>query len=91
MSQATKTFPTSAYLKTLNTARVLPSVLATSNGHSGLDRMQLGSTSSKLRNPSLLGGDAIGGMSGVRPGVGVLVGLVGGGFVFGWALFFILG
>ena len=30
-------------------------------------------------------------MRDVRPGVGVLVGLVGGGVVFGWAAFFILG
>ena len=67
-------------------------MLATSNGHSGIDREQLGSTSSNLKNSSLsLLGDARGGMRDVRPGVGVLVGLVGGGVVFGWVAFFILG
>ena len=89
MSQATKTFSTSAYTKTLNTARVPPSVLATSNGHSGVDREQLGSTSANIKNSSLLGGGAGGGMRGVRPGVGVLVGLVVGGVGAGWALFFL--
>jgi len=87
MSQATKTFSTSAYTKTLNTARVAPSILATSNGHSGVDREHLGSTSSDLKNTSLLDGDSTGGMKGVRPGVGVLVGLVVGGVVAGWVLF----
>ena len=87
MSQATKTFSTSAYTKTINTAHVASGVLATSNGHSGVDRDQLGSTSSKLKNESLLGGDGKGGMKGVRPGVGVLIGLVVGGFVGGWVLF----
>ena len=90
MSQATKTFSTSAYTKTLNTAKVASAVLATSNGHSGVDRKKLGSTSSNLKNTSLLGGDAKGGMKGVRPGVGVLVGLVVGGVGAVWA-FFILG
>ena len=51
------------------------SVLATSNGHSGTTRKQLGSTSSDLKNTTLLG-DAKGGMSDLRPGVGVLVGLL---------------
>ena len=64
-------------------------MLATSNGHSGVDRQQLGSTGSKLKNDTLLG-DAKGGMKGVRPGVGVLVGLVVGGVVAGWALFFLV-
>jgi len=91
MSQATKTFSTSAYTKTKNTARVGPYALATSNGHSGVDREQLGSTSSDLKNMSLLGGDSgmKGGMRGVRPGVGVLVGLVLGGVFAGWALFLV--
>lgn len=88
MSQATRTFSTSAYTKTLNTARVAPSVLATSNGHSGVDREKMGSTSSRLKNETLLG-DAKGGMRGMRPGVGALVGLVAGGVVAGWALFFL--
>ena len=86
MSQATKTFSTSAYTKTMNTARVPLGVLETSNGHSGVDREQLGSTSSNLRNMSLLGGDAGGGMRGVRPGVGVLGVVVWGGVVVGWGL-----
>lgn len=85
MSQATKTFSTSAYTRTLNTARVPPSVLATSNGHSGVDREQLGSTSSNLKNTSLLFDGGEGGMRGVRPGLGVLGGLVLGG----WALFYL--
>ena len=89
MSQATKTFSTSAYTKTQNTARVPPSVLATSNGHSGVDREKLGSTSSNLKNTSLLfAGDPAGGMKGVRPGLRVLVGLVVGGVVAGWVVLF---
>lgn len=39
------TFSTTAYTQTGNTVTVNPSVLATSNGHSGVDREQLGSTS----------------------------------------------
>jgi hypothetical protein len=76
---------------------VPPGVLATSNGHSGRDREQMGSTSSNLKNSSLLGGSGDemggGGLKGLRPGIGVLVGLVGGGvvFVFGWAGLFVLG
>ena len=46
----------------------------------GVDREQLGSTSSNLKNLSLLG-DARGSVKGMRPGVGVLVGLVVGGSV----------
>ncbi|EMD34954.1 glycoside hydrolase family 79 protein [Gelatoporia subvermispora B] len=42
---STATFATTAYTKTMNTASIDPSVLATSNGHSGKD-LQLGSTSS---------------------------------------------
>ena len=87
MSQATRTFSTSAYTKTLHTAMVPASVLATSNGHSGINREQLGSTSSNLKNTSLLN-DGRGGMNGLRPGMGVLVGLVGG--VVGWAGLFVL-
>jgi hypothetical protein len=85
LSQATKTFSTSAYTGSANTAKVAPGVLATSNGHSGIDREQLGSTSSNNNSIALLG-DAKGGMRGVRPGVGALVGLVVGGVVAGWAL-----
>ena len=76
LSQATKTFSTSTVPGYVNTSRVAPSVLATSNGHSGVDREQLGSTSSNLKNQALLG-DARGSMK----GLGVLVGLVVGGSV----------
>ena len=41
----TETFATTAVTKTANTATVDPSVLATSNGHSGGDRAHLDSTS----------------------------------------------
>ena len=57
----------------------------------------MGSTSLNLRNSGLLGGSGDekggGGLRGLRPGVGVLVGLVGSGvvFVFGWAGLFVLG
>ena len=61
-------------------------MLATSNGHSGKDRVQLGSTSLNLKNSSLRlligNGDAKGGMKGLRPGLNVLVGLVVGGWAF---------
>ena len=87
MSQVTKTFSTTAYMKTKNTARVEASVLATSNGHSGVDREQLGSTSSDPKNSSLLDGGEGGGMRGMRPGLGVLVGLVVGCVGAGWVLF----
>jgi hypothetical protein len=85
MSRATKTFATTAYSRAKNTARVAPGVLATSNGHSGVDRENLGSTSSDVKNIILLG-DAKGGVRSTR--VGVLVGLVVGGIVSGRALFF---
>jgi hypothetical protein len=81
LSQATKTFSTSVFTHR-NTATVLPGVLATSNGHSGADRVNLGSTSPNHENSTLLG-DAKGGMRSIRPGVEVLVGLVG------WYYFFI--
>ncbi|GLB45264.1 putative glycosyl hydrolase family 79 C-terminal beta domain [Lyophyllum shimeji] len=42
---ATLTFATTAVTKLVNTATVDPSVLATSNGHSGKERAALGSTS----------------------------------------------
>ncbi|PPR01293.1 hypothetical protein CVT24_006368 [Panaeolus cyanescens] len=45
LGQATQTFATSAYTKLHNTAYMDPSVIATSNGHSGTDRLQVGSTS----------------------------------------------
>lgn len=43
--ESTKTFATTAQTKTLNTATVDPSVLATANGMTGKQRGQLGSTS----------------------------------------------
>ena len=78
IGQATQTFSTTAYTKTHNTATVDPDVLATSNGHSGATR-QLGNTSSKLRNQSLLGGSL--GMTTLVPGLSVLLAAVGGVFV----------
>ena len=44
-------------MKTISTnaSGMVPGVLATSNGHSGVDRVQLGSTCSNLKNSSLLG------------------------------------
>lgn len=44
-SGETITFATTAITKTLNTATIDPKVLETSNGHSGKDRVNLGSTS----------------------------------------------
>ena len=87
MSRATKTFSTTAFSKAKNTAKVEPSVLATSNGHSGVDRKKLGSTSSDLEKSLLLVVHK-GGASDLRPKVRVLVGLVVGGIVAGRALFF---
>ncbi|KAF8800345.1 glycoside hydrolase family 79 protein [Phlegmacium glaucopus] len=77
VGQATQTFSTSAYTKAHNTAQVDPSVLATSNGHSGATR-QLGSTSNKLRNDSLLL-DGAAGVNAVAPGLSVLLAAVVGG------------
>ena len=54
-------------------------MLATSNGHSGADRENLGSTSPDQKNGTLLG-DAKGVRS-ERAGVSVLVGLAAGGMV----------
>ena len=88
MSRATKTFATTAFGRTKNTARVAPAVLATSNGHSGVDREKMGSTSSQMKNSALLVGDAKRGLGDVRPRLGVLVGLVAGGVVASRALFF---
>ncbi|KXN82401.1 hypothetical protein AN958_02606 [Leucoagaricus sp. SymC.cos] len=45
LGQASETFATTAHTKTANTATIDPSVLATSNGHSGQQRVALGSTS----------------------------------------------
>jgi hypothetical protein len=48
-SVSTQTFATTAYTNTANTATVAPSVLATSNGSNGSDRVHLGSTSQGSR------------------------------------------
>lgn len=61
-----KTFPTTSVTRTLNTATVDPSVLATSNGHSGSDRNQLGSTGKGRANGSRS-------LHGVVPGIFVLL------------------
>ncbi|KAJ2933936.1 hypothetical protein H1R20_g3144, partial [Candolleomyces eurysporus] len=45
VGQATATFATTAHTRARNTATIDPAVLATSNGHSGLDRQHMGSTS----------------------------------------------
>ncbi|PBK94950.1 glycoside hydrolase family 79 protein [Armillaria gallica] len=46
-------FATTAYTKTINTATVDPSVLATSNGHSGDSFLVVGSTSKKSQSGAL--------------------------------------
>lgn len=45
VGQATQTFATTAYTRTHNTVFVDPTVVANSNGHSGISREGLGSTS----------------------------------------------
>lgn len=73
-SQAQKTFATSAHTKTFNTVTVDPSVLATSNGHSGNNRGSLGSTThGSISSTS--------GMISLLPGATVLLSAVLGAFV----------
>jgi hypothetical protein len=75
------TFATTAYTKTKNTVTVNPSVLATSNGHSG-STLQLGSTSKgSLKFPN----GAVGGVRGVvgSRGFVVVVSVVLGALVAG--------
>lgn len=73
IEESTMTFATTARTKVVNTATVPPEVLATSNGQSGKDRVNMGSTSKGSANTN-------GGMKGkVLPGLGVVVSLVGGG------------
>ncbi|RXW22272.1 hypothetical protein EST38_g3572 [Candolleomyces aberdarensis] len=60
VGQATQTFSTSAYTKGHNTATVAPSILATSNGHSGTDRQHLGSTSEGSKTGSSLSSSGVG-------------------------------
>ncbi|KAF8837650.1 hypothetical protein BDN67DRAFT_1071283 [Paxillus ammoniavirescens] len=73
----TQTFATTAYTKDVNTATINPTVLATSNGMSGAQRQQLGSTSNEN------------GAMGVGVGMGVVgmmsaAGLAGVGVLWGW-------
>lgn len=69
------TFETTAFTKTINTATVDPSVLATSNGHSGKERQKLGSTSSGSVNAGE-------GLRALIPGISVLLSmLLGAGVV----------
>jgi hypothetical protein len=71
------TFATTARAKTHNTATVDPSVLATSNGHSGKDLDKKGSTS---RGKSDAGVRLI---SSVWVSIGAMIGaLIGGGLIF---------
>ncbi|TFK48176.1 hypothetical protein OE88DRAFT_1635030 [Heliocybe sulcata] len=73
---ATQTFSTTAVTKTMNTATIAASVLATSNGHSGANRA-LGSTSK----------GSSGAVVGVRvPGAVALLAMVLGSLVVGRAL-----
>jgi len=48
-----QTYTTTAYTRSFNTATVNPSDLANSNGHSGKDRVHLGSTSYGSRNGAM--------------------------------------
>lgn len=75
---AEQTFATTAYTKTQNTATVDPSVLSTSNGHSGKDREALGSTS-KGSSSGTLGLRACGGAAGVA--------LLAGAWVLGFGVY----
>lgn len=52
-SDKSQTYSTTAYTKTFNTATVDPSQLANSNGHSGKDRTNLGSTSYGSRSGAI--------------------------------------
>ena len=69
-----QTYTTTAYTQTFNTATVNPSELANSNGHSGKDRVHLGSTSFG----SISG--AIGFRDGLLGVVSVVVGCAAGWF-----------
>jgi len=72
------TFPTTAQTKTINTITIDPSVLATSNGHSGMGS-KLGSTS----HGSI---SAASSLTQALPGIMVVAALVSGAFVVGRAL-----
>ncbi|THH33380.1 hypothetical protein EUX98_g815 [Antrodiella citrinella] len=71
---STATFPTTVLTKTVNTVTVDPSVLATSNGQSGMDRGALGSTSkgsAGAASPAVVA-PAAAGILALLAGVGVL-------------------
>ncbi|KAF9649324.1 glycoside hydrolase family 79 protein [Thelephora ganbajun] len=70
-----QTYTTTAYPKIFNTATVDPSQLATSNGHSGKDRVNLGSTSYGSRS------GAIGLRDGMREVLSVIISCAVGWFV----------
>ncbi|KAG6917380.1 hypothetical protein DXG01_002759 [Tephrocybe rancida] len=70
-NQAAPTFATTALTKTAHTVTVDPSVLATSNGHSGKDRLQLGSTSHGSTN-------GVEGLKALIPGASLLFALAAG-------------
>jgi len=72
---ASQTFSTSIQTKTLNTATIDPSVLATSNGHKGFAK-QGGSTSKEGGHDN-----AASGLSQTLPSVVTLVSLVVGGLM----------
>ncbi|PSS11012.1 hypothetical protein PHLCEN_2v3308 [Hermanssonia centrifuga] len=70
----TMTFATTALTKTANTATIDQSVLETSNGHSGKDRIIGGSTSK--------GSSGAGKAAGITPSVAVLVAMLAGAGMF---------
>ena len=69
---ATQTYSTTALTKTLNTATLASGVLETSNGHSGKDRLNGGSTSK---------GSANGARPSIAPSITVLVAMLLGASV----------
>ncbi|KAI0633080.1 glycoside hydrolase family 79 protein [Trametes polyzona] len=71
----TQTFPTTVLTKTVNTVGVDPTVLATSNGQSGKDRVAQGGTSQGGANGAPR-------MGGVAPGVALMACVLGGVGVF---------
>lgn len=75
IGQATQTFSTTAYMRKGHPT-VDADTLATSNGHSGVTREFLGSTSRNLKDQKLLLGGGVGGR--MVPEVWVLVGVLGG-------------
>jgi hypothetical protein len=74
---ASQTFSTSIQTRTVNTATVDPSILATSNGHKGFARH--GGTTSKGNGPN----SAAPGLSQALPGVVALLSLVAGSLLVG--------